>query len=45
MMCGAIFGGVSTLGSVAVFGGCTGGDSCNGIVRTLGSAAGSFFSG
>ena len=26
VMCGAIFGGVSTLGSGAVFGGCTGGD-------------------
>ena len=26
VMCGAIFGGVSTLGSSAVFGGCTGGD-------------------
>ena len=27
VMCGAFFGGVSTLGSGAVFGGCTGGDS------------------
>ena len=26
VMCGAIFGGVSTLGSGVVFGGCTGGD-------------------
>ena len=45
VMGGAIFGGFSTLGSGAVFGGCTGGDGCNGIVSTLGYAAGSFFSG
>ena len=45
VMGGAIFGGFSTLGSGAVFGGCTGRDGCNGIFRTLGSDAGSFFSG
>ena len=45
VMCGAIFGGFSTLGSGAVFGGCTGGDGCNGIFGTLVSAAGSLFSG
>ena len=45
VMGGAIFGGFSTFGSGAVFGGCTGGAGCNGIVSTLGSDAGSFFSG
>ena len=42
---GAIFGGFSTLVSGEVFGGCTGGDSCNGTVRTLGSDAGRLFAG
>ena len=42
---GAIFGGFSTLGSGAVFGGCTGRYGCKGIVSTLGSDAGSFFAG
>ena len=45
VMGGAIFGGLSTLGSGAVFGGCNGGDGCSGVVSTLGSDAGSFFSG
>ena len=45
VMGGAIFDGFSTLGSGAVFGGCTGGGGCNGIVRTLGSDSGSFFAG
>ena len=45
VMGGAIFGSFSTLGSSSVFGGCTGGDGCNGIVSTLGSDAGRFFSG
>ena len=45
VMCGAIFGGFYTLGSGAVFGGCTGGDGCDGIFSTLGYAAESFFSG
>ena len=42
---GAIFGGFSTLGSGAVFGGCTSGDGCNRIVSTLGSDAGNAFAG
>ena len=45
VMGGAIFGGFSTLCSGAVFDGCTGRYGCNVIVRTLGSDAGSFFSG
>ena len=45
VMGGAIFGSFSTLGSGVVFVSCTGGDGCNGIVSTLGSDAGSFFSG
>ena len=45
VMGGAIFGGFSTLSSVAVFGGCTSGGGCNGIVSNLGSDAGSFFAG
>ena len=42
---GAIFGGFSTIGPGAVFGGCTGGDGCNVIVGTLDSDAGIFFAG
>ena len=45
VMGGAVFGGISTLSSGAVFGGCTGGDGCNEISSTLGSDAGSFFAG
>ena len=50
---GAMFGGISTLGSGAVFGGCTGedggtagkcvGETMDGIVSTLGSDAGNSF--
>ena len=52
---GEIFSGLSTLGSVAVFGGCTGGEcgtaskfvgeTVEGIVSTLGSDAGNSLSG
>ena len=44
-MGGAVFGGFSTLGSGAVFGGTTGGGGSKKIVSTLGSDAGSFFAG